>query len=262
MLVDVHAHLNHSRYEAIEKVIESCRKNKVIVVNNGLNPKTNRSCLELAKKHPDVVKAALGVYPLDGLNIPDPDALGIARELEKVDIDKEIEFIEKNKKDVIAIGEVGMDYKFVKDKNKEQAANLMKFVELAEKLRVPVIVHSRGAEKDVIELLETFKTKKIIMHFFSGSMKLVKRIEDNGWFISIPCAVDRSQQYQMIAEKVNINQIFTETDSPYAPPAGEEINEPSFVKNSIKIIAKIKKMTEEEVENNIFMNFQKLFLKI
>ncbi len=261
MLVDVHAHLNHPRYEDVEKVIERCRKKKVIVVNNGLNPKTNRSCLELAKKHPDVIKAALGVYPLDGLNLLDPESFGIERELEKVDLDEEIEFIKKNKKDVSAIGEVGIDYKFVKDRNKEQADNLMKFVELAEKLKVPLIVHSRGAEKDVVDLLETSKTKKIIMHFFSGNMKLVNRIEDNGWFISIPCAIDRSQQYQLIAEKVNINQILTETDSPYAPPAGEEINEPAFVKNTIKIMAKIKKMTEEEVENNIFMNFQKLFLK-
>lgn len=259
MLVDVHAHLNHPRYEDVEKVIERCRKNKVIVVNNGLNPKTNRSCLELAKKHPDVIKAALGVYPLDGLNLPDPESFGIERELEKVDLDEEIEFIKKNKKDVSAIGEVGIDYKFVKDRNKEQADNLMKFVELAEKLKVPLIVHSRGAEKDVVDLLETAKTKKIIMHFFSGNMKLVSRIEDNGWFISIPVVIDRSQQYQLIAEKVNINQIVTETDSPYAPPAGEEINEPAFVKNTIKIIAEIKKMTEEEVENNIFMNFQKLF---
>ena len=261
MLIDVHAHLTHPRYEDVEKVIERCRKNKVIVVNNGLNPSTNRSCLELARKHPEVIKAALGVYPIDGLNIQDPEKFGIERDMEKVDIDAEIEFIKKNKKDVSAIGEVGIDYKFVKDKNKEQAENLMKFVELAEKLKVPIIVHSRGAEKDVIDLLETSKSKKIIMHFFSGSMKLVKRIEDNGWFISIPCAIDRSQQYQMIAERLNINQIFTETDSPYAPPAGEEINEPSFVKNSIKFIAKIKKMNEEEVEKNIFMNFQKTFLK-
>lgn len=261
MLVDVHAHLNHPRYEDVEKVIERCRKNKVIVVNNGLNPKTNRSCLELAKKHPDVIKAALGVYPLDGLNLSDPESFGIERELEKVDLDEEVEFIKKNKKDVSAIGEVGIDYKFVKDRNKEQADNLMKFVELAEKLKVPLIVHSRGAEKEVVDLLETAKTKKIIMHFFSGNMKLVNRIEDNGWFISIPVVIDRSQQYQLIAEKVNINQIVTETDSPYAPPSGEEINEPAFVKNTIKIIAKIKKMTEEEVENNIFMNFQKLFSK-
>lgn len=261
MLVDVHAHLAHSRYGNVEEVIERCRRNKVIVVNNGLNPKTNRSCLELAKRHPDVIRAALGIYPIDALNLSDPESFGIERELERVDLDKEIEFIKKNKKDVSAIGEVGMDYKFVKDRNKEQADNLMKFVELAEKLKVPLIVHSRGAERDVIDLLESAKTKKIIMHFFSGNMKLVSRIENNGWFISIPCVIDRNQQYQLIAERVNINQLFTETDAPYAPPSGEEINEPAFVKNTIKIIAKIKKMNEEEVENNIFMNFQKTFLK-
>lgn len=261
MLVDVHAHLNHPRFPDVDEVIERCRKNKVIVVNNGLNPATNRSCLELAKKYPEVVKAALGVYPLDGLNILDPDAIGITRELEKVDIDDEIEFIKKNKKNIVAIGEVGIDYKFVKDKNKEQAENLMKFAELAEKLKMPIIVHSRGAEKDVIDLLETTKLKKIIMHFFSGSQKLVKRIEDNGWFISIPAAVDRSQQFQLIVEKVSLNQLFTETDSPYAPPRDEDRSEPSFVRNSVKTIAKIKKLTEEEVEKNIFMNFQKIFLK-
>ena len=261
MLVDVHAHLNHPRFPDIEEVIERCRKNKVVVVNNGLNPPTNRSCLELAKKHPDVVKAALGVYPLDALNIPEPEAFEIQRKLDPVDLDEEIKFIEKNKKHVSAIGEVGIDYKFVKDKNKEQAENLMKFAKLAEKLKLPLIVHSRGAEKDVVELLETTKLKKIIMHFFSGSQKLVKRIEDNGWYFSLPAVLDRAQNFQLIAERVNINQLFTETDAPYAPPRGEDRSEPSFVKNSVKLIAKIKKLDANEVEKNIFMNFQKVFLK-
>lgn len=260
MLVDVHAHLNHPRFDDVEEVIERCRKNKVTVINNGLNPTTNRSCLELAKKYPDVVKAALGVYPLDGLNIPDPDVVGITRKMEKIDLDDEIKFIEKNKKNIVAIGEVGMDYKFVKE-TKKQAENLMKFAKLAEKLNIPIIVHSRGAEKDVVELLETTKLKKIIMHFFSGNQKLVKRIEDNGWYFSLPTVIDRAQQFQLIAEKVNINQLFTETDAPYAPPRGEDRSEPSFVRNSIKVIAKIKKLDEDEVEKNIFMNFQKLFIK-
>lgn len=262
MLVDVHAHLNHERFSGVlDDVIERCRKSKVIVVNNGLNPSTNRSCLELARKHPDVIKAALGVYPVDGLNISDPEVLGITRKIERVDLGEEIEFIKKNKKEVAAIGEVGMDFKFVKDRNKEQEDNFIKFIELAEKLKVPIIVHSRGAEREVIEVLETSKSKRVIMHFFSGNMKLVKRIEDNGWFISIPCAIDRSQQYQLIAEKVNVNQLFTETDAPYAPPSGEEVNEPIFVANTVKRIAEIKKMSVEEVEKNIFMNFQKLFVK-
>ncbi|MBI2109755.1 TatD family hydrolase [Candidatus Woesearchaeota archaeon] len=260
MLVDVHAHLPHPRYEEEElnRIIKDCKKNKVLIVSSGVNPTSNRKVLELSKKYPDVVKASLGVYPLDAIGYIEPEGARYSEPIK--DLDSELEFIEKNKKNIISIGEIGLDRAYVKDKDKEQKEVFMKVLELAEKVKKPVVIHTRGAEKECIEILETTKLKKVDFHFFSGNLKLVKRIEDNGWYLSIPCPILRNQHFQLIAEKVNINQLLTETDSPYAPPRGEINNNPMNVKLILEKIAEIKKISYEETENNIFMNFQKVFM--
>ena len=198
------------------------------------------------------------MYPFDVIGIQRDDSYS-GKIPGKFDVDEEIEFIKKNKNKIAAISEVGLDKSVPEHQIEKQKKVFEKIIELSEKIKKPLIVHSRKAEIDCIEMLESCKHKNIVMHFFSGKFTLVKRIEDNGWFFSIPCNIDRLQHFQLIAEKVNINQLLTETDSPYAPPKGEDRNEPRFVIKTVEQIAKIKKMDSEEVKNNIYMNFQKLF---
>lgn len=261
MLVDSHAHLDHVKYkDDLDEVIERCRKNKVFVVSCGVNKESNRKVLEISKKYNDVVKAALGMYPFDAVDIQTDEGY-LGRKPIKFNVDEELEFIKKNKDKIAAISEVGLDNSIENSKIEEQKKVFLKVIELSEKIGKPLIVHSRKAEQLCVELLESCKHKNIVMHFFSGSMKLVKRIEDNGWNLSIPCNIDRLQHFQLVCEKVNINQLLTETDSPYAPPIGENRNEPIFVEKTIEKISEIKKLDKDEVEKNIFMNFQKLFLK-
>ena len=132
---------------------------------------------------------------------------------------------------------------------------------MAKKLNKPLIVHSRKAEKETLEFLETFNYKKINMHCFCGNKKLLKKINDLNFYMSIPPNVIRSQQFQIAIETININNLLTETDCPYLSPFVGKRNEPAFVIESIKKIAEIKKFNLVETENNIFMNFQKLFSK-
>ncbi len=246
ILVDVHAHLDHKLFNGnVDKIIENSRKNGVkAIITNGVNPETNRIALELAEKY-DIVKAALGVYPIDSLS---------------VDIDKEIKFIEKNKDKLVAIGEVGLDYYWDKDHIDKQKQVFEKFIQLAERIKKPIIMHSRKAEADAVDILKTSRLKKVVMHCFSGNFKLVKEIDDNGWYFSIPANIVKSQQFQMITEKVNISQLLTETDAPFLSPYKDKLNEPSFIIETIKKIAEIKQMDKEEVANNIFMNYQNIFL--
>jgi len=260
LLVDVHAHLDHKLFNGkVAKVIENSKKNNVkAIITNGVNPATNRIALELAKKY-DIVKAALGVYPIDSLNIDMKKGFYPLKD-NKVDVDEEIKFIEKNKDKIVAVGEVGLDYYWDKEHKDEQKKVFEKFIRLAEKIKKPIIVHSRKAEEDAIELLKSSGLKKVIMHCFSGNFKLVKEIQDKGWYFSIPCIVVKSQQFQKITEETNISQLLTETDAPFLSPFPDKRNEPSFVIETIKRIAEIKKMNEEEVANNIFMNYQKVFL--
>ena len=132
-------------------------------------------------------------------------------------------------------------------------------IKLAEESNKPIVVHSRKAEQKCVEMLESSSSKKIVMHCFSGKKSLVRKIADNGWFLTVPTIVVRSQQFQDIAKNVPITQLFCETDSPYLSPYKGQTNEPAFVIESYKKIAEIKGMDLNEVANNIYMNWQGIF---
>ena len=257
LFVDVHSHLDHplvvNKIDEIAKRAENAGLKHIIT--NGINPETNRKCLELSKKY-DIVKCAMGLYPRNALE-KEIENGEYPLKIEDFNIDDEIEFIRKNKNNIIAISEVGLD--FVNGEEKQQIEDFEKMINLAEELRKPIVVHSRKAEQKCVEMLESSKNKKIVMHCFSGKKSLVKRIADNGWFLTVPTIVVRSFQFQDIAKNVPITQLFCETDSPYLSPYREQMNEPAFVVESYKKIAEIKNMDINEVMNNIYMNWQKVF---
>jgi len=259
MLVDVHAHLDHSWFgDELDAVISRAKKAGVrVIIQNGVNPETNRLSLEMAKKY-DIVKVALGIYPIDALNKEIEEGEYPLRG-NKFDVNEELEFIGKQKDQIIALGEVGLDDFHVKGKLESQKKTFQKIIELAEKIKKPLIVHSRDAEKEVIDMLESSKCKKVDMHCFSGNMKLVKRAADLGFHFSIPTSVVYNMHFKEIVKRVGINQILTETDAPYLGPVKGERNEPVYIAQSIKTIAELKSFTVEECANNIFLNYKRLF---
>jgi len=256
-LIDVHAHLNYEGlYERIDEVISKCKNAGVkVIISQGTEPKGNRQTLELAKKY-DIVKPALGFYPTHIAEYSDKD------------IEKELDFIRKT--DCIAIGEVGLDYyqgrnnehtkeltDAIKDRMKKYFREL---VQISIDKNIPIIVHSRKAEHDTIEILEQLNAKKVVMHCFSGKKKYIKRIIDNGWYISIPANVGRALHFHYFIKAMPLNRLFTETDAPWLAPDKGSINDPSNVIVVIKKIAELKQLNEEEVANNIYLNYQRLFL--
>ena len=263
ILVDIHCHLDHAWYKKdLDGVIDRARKANVkAIITSGVNSRTNRLILGISKKYSDIVKPSFGVYPLDALakELESGEAEGFPRDIEGFDIDKEIEWITENKGKCVAIGECGLDFKWGREHEKEQKENFQKVIQLCEKIKKPIIVHTRKAEVDAVEMLESSKLKNIILHCFCGRKHLVKRAADSGWSFSIPPIIVRLQQFQIMAEIVNISQILTETDGPYLSPYPGKKNEPAFVIETIRKIAEIKKMDQEEVANNIFMNYQKMF---
>ncbi|MFH1209383.1 MAG: TatD family hydrolase [archaeon] len=249
MLVDVHAHLHfESILPDINNIIERAKKNNVAyILNSGTDLKGNKKTLELSKKY-DIIKPSFGLYPVHAVSLSEEE------------LETELNFIEENRKNIFQIGEVGLDFK--EDQNfVKQKEIFYKIIELTEKLKLPILIHSRKAEKECIEILETSKIKHITMHCFSGNFKLVKKVIDNNWNFSIPPVIVKLQHFQLIVEQANISNILTETDSPYLSPYSDKRNEPSFIKETIKKIAEIKKLSKEETENLIFMNFQNIFLK-
>jgi len=251
ILVDVHAHLDFDVFSDIDDLIKifSEKGVKVIIVN-GVHPQSNRKVQALAQKY-EVLKAAYGYYPVH-----------IAEDgIEK--FKEELSWIEENKP--VALGEIGLDYKVGDDNpdgdlHKEvQIEAFRLFIRLGKKLGIPLIIHSRKAEEDVLDILEEEKAKDVIMHCFMGKKKFVERARDLGYVFSIPVTVVKLEQLQWIVRHVPLSQLLTETDAPYQSPVRGERNDSSNISLSIEKIAQIKELEPEEVANNIFMNYQKLF---
>lgn len=254
-IVDVHCHLDlyGGEYDAqpfdIDKFLQEQAKAGVkVIISNGTDPVSNRKVLAMANKYP-LVKAALGFYPS---HLFDDNASHF---------EDELQFIRSNAKNIIAIGEIGLDNHHVKDSLLKQKVALTKLVNLAKELDKPILVHSRKAELETIELLETLGHKKVVMHCFSGRKHLVKRIIENGWYFSLPCNIIRAEHFQIIANLSPLSKLLTETDGPLLSPYKENPrNEPKFIFETINKVAEIKKMDPEEISNQFFMNYQKLFL--
>jgi TatD DNase family protein len=242
MILDLHAHLEMC--ENPEKAIKNAKD--ILIVGAGVDFKTNKKVLDYAEKFSNV-RACLGMYPIDVLKLSDKE------------IEGELKFIEDNKDKIVGIGEVGIDLKESEDFEK-QKNNFLKIISLSKKLNKPLIVHSRKAEKEVVDILEKEKCKKVVMHCFSGNFKLVKRILDNGWYLTIPTCVKRSEHFQKVVEMAPIENLFCETDSPFLHPDGERNNEPKNVIESYKKIAEIKQLTLKDVEKKIEGNFKRLFV--
>jgi len=249
MFIDCHCHLDFYKDEEIKEIVERARKKGVgIIVDNGVDPRTNRRIIGLSEKYTEI-KPSLGLYPIDAISIS------------KEEVDKEINFIRENKGKIVAIGEVGIDFKESEKKEEQvrQEELFDRIVKLAIKLDKPLIVHSRKAEKECIEILEKNKAKKVIMHCFNGNLKLVKRIEENSWFLTIPTNVTFSEHFQKVIGQTKIENLLCETDSPYLHPEKKRNNEPGNVIESYKKIAEIKGMKFNDVEEKIGENYRRLF---
>ena len=262
--IDVHCHLNHKQFaNDLDSVIDRARKAGVVrIICAGVNPPTNREVIELAKKYPDIVRCSLGAYPIDALNIQlfSSDEMGLSH-TDNFVLDDEIEFIKKNKDNIVAIGEAGLDYNWEEPKKRaeEQKKNFMKVIELCEKIKKPLVVHSRKAEADCLELLQSSTLKEVNLHCFQGNKKLIKKGVQLGYYFSVPPVIQKLQHFETLVKEVSINQLLTETDAPWLSGITSVRNEPANVLITVRRIATLKGFTEEETANNILMNYKKLF---
>ncbi len=264
-LVDVHCHLIHEHFkDKLDAVLRRAENAGIkAIVCSGVNHPTNEEVLALTKKYP-LVKASLGLYPLDVLGeIPAEaaDETGLTRQTVPINLEEEFKFILKNREKIVSLGECGMDFQWDKVHHQKQKENFEKIIAFAEKLNKPLIIHSRKAELECVEMLESSKLKKIVMHCFSGRKHLIKRAADKGMFFSIPANIVRLQHFQMLTEMVDLKQLLTETDAPWLSPYLNKKNEPAFVIESVKKIAEIKKINLNEAEEQVWKNYLAVFEK-
>lgn len=247
MIIDTHSHMYNSEYLNAEEIIKECSKNNIKIILNGIDKKSNLEVLELSKKY-DNVYAAIGYDH------------SVVDEISDDDIDLLENQIKDNK--VTAIGEIGIDYYWVKDNKDKQKELFIKQIDLAIKYDLPIIVHSRDAVQDVYDILKN-KNVKGSIHCYSGSTEMAKEFIKLGFYIGIdgPITFKNNKKQREMVKNIDINHVLVETDSPYLSPEpfrGEK-NTSLNLKYIINQIAIECSLTYEEVKDITTNNAIRLF---
>jgi len=241
--VDTHAHLDFPEFDVNRgEVIDRAKKAGVTIINCVLN----REGLGKISPFFDDVYLSIGATPYN---------------LEPGYFESQMGLMQENKDSLVAVGEVGLDYHWVKDKEgrEKEQENFLSAIELAKSLEKPLLIHSRNSEKPCLEILEAEGVKKAVMHCFSGSLKEAAHALELGYLISIPTNIARSKQKQELAKEVPLESIVLETDAPYLAPEPGEVNEPINVRATAGMIAEIKKLDVSEVARQTTGNARHFF---
>ncbi len=266
MFFDTHAHLNFKDYDKDrENVIGNSLKKEFFLINVGTDIGESEKVVEIADSYREGVYASVGLHPLH---------------IEKDFTPEEYKSLAKNKK-VVAIGETGLDYKYIlkdREERKEKVKRIQKTIfekqiDLSSELELPLILHCRMAHDDLIEILrqklqnikkgksEEQKTQKIgVVHCFSGNLQQAKEYMDLGFFLGINGIIFKLDMSKVIKE-IPLEKILLETDCPFLvpPEAGVERNEPLFVRYVAREVARVKRVSEEDVARTTTKNAKNLF---
>jgi len=256
MLIDSHCHIDDARYDNDrEAILQRARETGVgHFVTIGCDLETSRAAVALAEKHP-CISATVGVHPHEVKRIKQGWYEGL-RAL-------------ATSEQVVAYGEIGLDYHYDHSPRDVQRARFREQVQLARELRLPVVIHTREAQEDTITILKEEKAQELggVFHCFSGDAWLAKDALDLGFYLSFSGVVtfQNATMLRELVKTVPLARMLVETDSPYLTPAPHrgKRNEPAFVRFVAEKIAEIHGVEVEKVEELTSLNTQKLFrLKI
>lgn len=252
MFIDTHVHLNNPiLYEKIDQVIIEAKDAKVtefIVV--GYDLETSKKAIEIAEKY-ECCYAVIGFHPTEIKDYTD----------------KEYEWLDENasRNKVIGIGEIGYDLHWDTTTLEEQEQAFVRQIEIALKHNLPVSIHTRDAIQKTYETLNKYGMKKLkgVIHSYSGSSEMAKEFIKLGFKLGIsgPITFLNNRTMKETVDSVSLNDIITETDSPYLTPhpyRGKE-NGPKYIPLIAEKIAEIKNVNIEEVSKIIRKNVKELF---
>lgn len=254
VIVDTHCHIDFAWFDDDrEEVIERAAAAGVQqVVVPALDLTSSQRILELIKKH-DALFGAVGVHPNSSTNWED----GWVEDLNQL--------AEHPK--IVAVGEIGLDYYRDHSPRNIQRATLEAQLQLAHQRNLPVIIHNRDSDSDVIRLLRASpavgRDRIGVLHSFLTSWDIAKKALDLGFYIGFtgPITYKKSDALREVVKKVPMDRILVETDAPFLTPQERrgERNEPSYVKFIVEEIAKIKSRPVEEIARITTANAKALF---
>ena len=244
MLIDTHCHLEKKEYEDLDSIINNMDG---YMIASGYNDETNLEVIDLVNKY-DNVYGVIGIHPEEVDNITDNSFKIIEDNI--------------NNPKIVGIGEIGLDYYYVKDNKDKQIELFKKQIKLAEKYNKPIVVHSRGAAQDTYNILKDIKVKCDI-HCFSYSYELAKEFVKLGFRLGIGGVLTfkNSKNLKVVVEKLDLDNFLLETDSPYLTPEpyrGSK-NNPSNVLLVAKKIAEIRNLDYNDVIDKLNRNAKNQF---
>src|SRR6056297_2742988 len=237
-LVDTHAHLDFPRFdkdrkEVIKRAIDGGVK---IIVNIGSSMTSSRNSVELSRRYNEIY-SVVGIHPhnADSFNL---------------NVSKKLKSLSENKK-VVAIGEIGLDFHYDNSPREKQKQAFRAQLRLAKSLDLPVVIHTRDADEETLEILKEENADKIggIMHCFASDKKMAREILDLGFYIAFGGLITfkNLNNLREVVKEVPINKILVETDAPYLTPdpyRGKR-NEPLYEKYVAEKISEIKGLSKE-----------------
>ncbi|HZJ42071.1 MAG TPA: TatD family hydrolase [Patescibacteria group bacterium] len=273
MFFDSHTHLNLAAFDKDRKeIIEKTLEQGVFIINIGTCYKTSKKAMEIAQQYENCW-ATIGLHPSHVIATKiDKDELSMCNDknITKAEVfNEEFEsLLEKPK--VVAIGECGLDYSYLKDFSendqikykKIEEEEFRKQIQIAKKYNLPLSLHVRDLYEEALIILEDEGYKnEAVFHFFTGNVEQVQKILKRGFYLSFSGVITYSEKIDQVIKDTPLEKILIETDAPYVAPTpyrGDR-NEPIYVKEVAKKIAQIKKLPLREIEEATFENTLRLF---
>jgi TatD DNase family protein len=254
--VDAHIHLADSRYaqNVGEIVADAKRLNVFALVANSMDLESSRQSLRLAEDYPDHVYAALGIHPWN------------TKQLKPNEVQDTVDLISENaenRQKVVAVGEIGLDssYSGSGEPTEIQMQVVHEMLSAAEKLSLPVIIHSRGTTSQIVSMLPSYKIRKVLLHWFSQPHSLIPTIVDRGYYITEGPPSVFSNGIREVIRRMPLTKLMTETDGPvtFRGPFKDKMTTPSFIPAVVEAIAELKNTEKSVVADQIFRNFVDFF---
>jgi len=257
MLIDTHAHLDFPQYEEDrEEVLQRALAAGVRhIIAVGIDLDSSQRCLELSRTHPWIY-ATVGIHPqsLKDLNpAQEEEAYQILRGL-----------VEENRDRIVAWGEIGLDYYRDYSPRERQMRALRRQLELASELSLPVIIHCREAQEDVLRIIrEADGWLKGVFHCFSGDERMAREALELGFYISFagPLTYPNARRLQEVAKGLPLERIVLETDAPFLAPQSfrGRRNEPAYISHTAERLAELRGLSLEDISRITSLNASQLF---
>ncbi len=248
-LVDSHAHLDE--LDDLEAAIERAKRNGVtLIIAVGSDYESNSQTLDIAQRHQPYIYPALGFHPWS---------------LETAVVDHNLKFIEENIENIVAIGEIGLDYhkELIKRAGKDlQKQVLNRLLEIARSHSKPVIIHSRYAWRDSFTLVKEARIERAVFHWYSGPANVLREILNQGYFVSATLAADYHEEHRRAIKEAPLESLLLETDSPVVYSQGTEFEhkaEPSDVVRVLHAVARLKGIEPSIVASETAANAVRFF---